>query len=124
MVALATDGGAEQQGVHVVDGRGGAGPKLELAAAVGDGSAGDAVLHGGDEVELHEHPCVVGVAEGIPVARVRDAVVVLFKVTAEPGVVVAAPSDGAFEVVVGVFEAFDEDAAGHGRTGNQAYQNG
>ena len=45
-----------------------------------------------------------------------QAVVVFFKIAAEPTVVIANPADGTFKVVVGIFEAFDEDVAGDGET--------
>ena len=100
--------------MHIGGGRGGAGPYFELAVAIGDGPAVDAVLQTADEEERHEHPRVVVVAEGVPVARMREAVVVFLEVSAEPGVVVAEPANGLFEVVVAVFETFYEDVAGEG----------
>ena len=53
-----------------------ASPKLKLEGLVGDGPTAEAVSHGGDKIHRHKHPCIFGVAEGVPVARVRHAVVV------------------------------------------------
>jgi len=46
--------------------------------------------------------------------------VVFFEVAAEPGVVVANPSDGFLEVMVAVFEAFDQDVVGEGEGRREA----
>ena len=120
-VFVLVDGRGIEQRVHAVERGCGASPNLEQELAIGDGPQREAIPYAFDEIHGHIHPRLFGVAEGVPVAGVGEAVVIFLKIAAKPAIVVAVPANRLLKVMVGIFEAFSEQVTSEG---NGCYKTG